>query len=92
MKESSKQEEKNKRKELVDNGILEVENDIDMHELFESITEENRSNPSLYAIDTEEKLDVLTEISNSINLFRTLIENNFANKRIVFSKDKVLRS
>lgn len=78
----------NKRKELVDNGILEEENDIDMHELFESITAENRSNLSLYAIDTEAKLNVLTEISNAINLFRTLIENDFANKRIIFSKDE----
>lgn len=77
-----------KRKELIDTGILEEEkDDIDIHELVDSITENNRQNLSLYAIDTEEKLNALSGLSSSINLFRNLIDNSFNNKKIIFNKD-----
>lgn len=77
-----------KRKEFIETGILQEENDdIDIHELVESITESNRQNLSLYAIDTEEKLNALSSLSSAINHFRTLIDNNFSNKRIVFNKE-----
>lgn len=77
-----------KRAEFIDTGILEEEKDgIDIHELVEAITENNRQNLSLYAIDTEEKLNALSDISASINLFRTLIDNSFKNKKIIFSKE-----
>lgn len=77
-----------KRKELIDTGILEEEKDgIDIHELVDAITESNRQNLSLYAIDTEEKLNALSGLSSSINLFRNLIDNSFNNKKIVFNKD-----
>ena len=77
-----------KRKEFVDTGILEEEqDDIGIHDLLDAITESNRQNLSLYAIDTEEKLNALSRLSSSINLFRNLIDKNFNNKRIVFNKD-----
>lgn len=77
-----------KRKEFVDTGILEEEqDDIGIHDLLDAITESNRQNLSLYAIDTEEKLNALSSLSSSINLFRNLIDKNFNNKRIVFNKD-----
>lgn len=77
-----------KRKEFVDTGILEEEqDDIGIHDLLDAITESNRQNLSLYAIVTEEKLNALSSLSSSINLFRNLIDKNFNNKRIVFNKD-----
>lgn len=77
-----------KRKEFVDTGIVEEEqDDIGIHDLLDAITESNRQNLSLYAIDTEEKLNALSSLSSSINLFRNLIDKNFNNKRIVFNKD-----
>lgn len=77
-----------KRKEFVDTGILEEEqDDIGIHDLLDAITESNRQNLSLYAIDTEEKLNALSSLSSSINLFRNLIDKNFNNKRIVFNID-----
>ena len=77
-----------KRKEFVDTGILEEEkDDINIHDLVDAITENNRQNLSLYAIDTEEKLNALSGLSSSINLFRNLIDNSFDNKRIIFNKD-----
>lgn len=77
-----------KRKEFIDTGILEEEqDDIGIHDLLDAITESNRQNLSLYAIDTEEKLNALSSLSSSINLFRNLIDKNFNNKRIVFNKD-----
>ena len=77
-----------KRKELIDTGILEEEkDDIDIHELVDAITESNRQNLALYAIDTEEKLNALSSLSSSINLFRNLVDNSFNNKKIIFSKD-----
>ena len=77
-----------KRKEFVDTGILEEEqDDIGIHDLLDAITESNRQNLSLYAIDTEEKLNALSSLSSSINLFRNLIDKNFNNKRSVFNKD-----
>lgn len=77
-----------KRKEFVDTRILEEEqDDIGIHDLLDAITESNRQNLSLYAIDTEEKLNALSSLSSSINLFRNLIDKNFNNKRIVFNKD-----
>lgn len=77
-----------KRKEFVDTGILEEEqDDIGIHDLLDAITESNRQNLSLYAIDTEEKLNALSSLSSSINLFRNLIDKNFNNKRIAFNKD-----
>lgn len=81
-----------KRKEFVDTGILEEEqDDIGIHDLLDAITESNRQNLSLYAIDTEEKLNALSSLSSSINLFRNLIDKNFNNKRIVFNKDHGFR-
>lgn len=77
-----------KRKELIDTGLLEKEkDDIDIHKLVDAITENNRQNLSLYAIDTEEKLNALSTLSSSINLFRNLVDNSFNNKKIIFSKD-----
>lgn len=77
-----------KRKELIETGILEEENDgIDIHDLLQAITENNRQNLSLYASDTEEKLNALSGISSLINLFRNLIDNSFNNKKIIFNKE-----
>lgn len=77
-----------KRKEFIDTGILEEEqDDIGIHDLVDAITENNRQNLSLYVIDTEEKLNALSSLSSSINLFRNIIDKNFNNKRIVFNKD-----
>ena len=77
-----------KRKEFIETGILEVEKDaINIHELVEAITETNRQYLSLYAIDTEEKLDALSSLSSSINLFRKLIEKKFKKKEIKFDKE-----
>lgn len=77
-----------KRKEFIDTGILEEEkDDIDIHELVDAITENNRQNLSLYATDTEEKLNALSSLSSSINLFRNLIDNSFNNKKIIFNKN-----
>lgn len=76
-----------KRKQFVETGLLEEENDIDIAELVESITESNRQTLSLYAIDTEEKLNALASLSESIRLFQSLIEKTFNNKRIVFEKE-----
>ena len=77
-----------KRREFIDTGILEEEqDDIGIHDLVDAITESNRQNLSLYAIDTEEKLNALSSLSSSINLFRNIIDKNFNNKRIVFNKD-----
>lgn len=76
------------RNGLIDTGILEKEkDDINIQDLIEAITEDNRQNLSLYAIDTEEKLSVLSELSSSIKLFQNLIEHSFNNKKIVFNKD-----
>lgn len=81
-----------KRKEFIDTGILEEEkDDIDIHELVDAITENNRQNLSLYAIDTEEKLDALSKLSSSIKLFRSLIDNSFKNKKIIFNKNDGFR-
>lgn len=77
-----------KRKEFIDTGILEEEqDDIGIHDLLDAITESTRQNLSLYAIDTEEKLNALSGLSSSINLFRNIIDRNFNNKRIVFNKN-----
>ena len=77
-----------KRKEFIETGILQEEkDDIDIHELVESITEGNRQNLSLYAIDTEEKLNALSSLSSAINHFRTLVDSSFSNKRIIFNKE-----
>jgi len=77
-----------KRKEFIETGLLQEEtDDIDIHDLVESITESNRQNLSLYAIDTEEKLNALSSLSSAINHFRTLVDRNFSNKRIVFNKE-----
>lgn len=80
-----------KRKELIESGILEEEEDsIDITKLVDDITDDNYQNLSLlslYVIDTAEKLDTLSNLSSSINLFRKLIDNNFNHKKIVFNKD-----
>ncbi|MDO4810435.1 MAG: AAA family ATPase [Eubacteriales bacterium] len=78
-----------KRKELIDTGLLEEEKDgIEIHQLVNAITENNRQTLSLYATDTEEKLDALSVLSSSINQFRKIIDQSFINKKIVFNKDQ----
>lgn len=77
-----------KRKQFVETGILEETQEIDLNALVNAVTDSNRQILSQYATDTEEKLNELAELSSSINLFRTLIDNSFANKKIVFNKDK----
>lgn len=77
-----------KRKEFIETGILEEEkDDIDIHALVNAITDNDRQNLSLYTTDTEEKLDALSSLSSSINLFRKLIDDSFNNKKIIFNKD-----
>lgn len=77
-----------KRKEFVDTGILEEEqDDIGIHDLLDALPKATAKSFQLYAIDTEEKLNALSSLSSSINLFRNLIDKNFNNKRIVFNKD-----
>lgn len=77
-----------KRKEFIETGILEEEkDDINIHELVDAITDNDRQNLSLYTIDTAEKLDALSSLSSSINLFRKLIDSSFNNKKIIFNKD-----
>ena len=77
-----------KRKEFIETGILEEEtDDIDIHKLVNAITDNDRQNLSLYTTDTEEKLDALSGLSASINLFRKLIDDSFNHKRIIFNKD-----
>jgi len=77
-----------KRKEFIENGLLEEEQDnIDIHELVNAITDSDRQNLSLYTSDTAEKLDALSSLSSSINLFRKLIDGSFINKKIVFNKE-----
>lgn len=75
-----------KRKELIDNGILEEEHYTDINEIIDSITEKDRAILSLYTVDTEEKLDVLTGLSSQINLYRRIIETNFSGKKMIFSQ------
>ena len=77
-----------KRKEFIDTGILEKEkDDIDIEVLVDAITESNRQNLSLYVADTEEKLNALSSLSSSINLFRSLIDKSFNHKTIIFNKE-----
>lgn len=77
-----------KRKEFIDTGILEKEkDDININELVNAITEGNRQNLSLYVTDTEEKLNALSSLSSSINLFRGLIDKSFNHKTIIFNKE-----
>lgn len=77
-----------KRKEFIDTGILEKEkDDININELVNAITESNRQNLSLYVTDTEEKLNALSSLSSSINLFRGLIDKSFNHKTIIFNKE-----
>lgn len=79
-----------KRKDFIDAGILEESKDeININELIGSISENEGSYLallSLYVMDTEEKLNVLSELSASINLFRKWIDNSFNYKRITFNK------
>lgn len=75
-----------KRKGLIENGILEEEHYTDINEIIESITEKDRAILSLYTVDTEEKLDVLTGLSSQINLYRRIIETNFSGKKMMFSQ------
>lgn len=76
-----------KRKKFEESGILDEEQDINMNELVSSINEANRQTLSLYATDTEQKLDVLSKLSELITLFGSLIDKNFINKKITFNKN-----
>lgn len=79
-----------KRKDFVDAGILEDSKDeMNINELIGAISEDEGAYLkilSLHVADTEEKLNVLSELAASINLFRRWIDNSFNYKHIRFSK------
>lgn len=84
-------EQENTRKKFIDAGILEESKDsINIEELINSITENEGpylSLLSLNVLDNEEKLAVLSGLSESINVFREWIDKNFKYKHIEFSKE-----
>lgn len=84
-------EQENVRKKFIDAGILEESKDsINIEELINSITENEGpylSLLSLNVLDNEEKLAVLSGLSESINVFREWIDKNFKYKHIEFSKE-----
>lgn len=84
-------EQEDKRKKFIDAGILEDTKDsININELIGSIKEDEGSYLSLlslYVLDTEERLAVLSGLSESINIFREWIDKNFRYKHIEFSKE-----
>lgn len=78
-----------RRKHYIEIGLLNQEDrDISTEQLVASITEVTRQILSLYARDTEEKLDVIDNISMLISLYKNLLEKKFSNKEILFSKEK----
>jgi len=79
-----------KRKQFFENGLLNEESEIDIHELLQSITPNDVKMLSVYTMDTDQKFNALSEISQQISLFKALIERNFSHKQIVFDRDQGL--
>ncbi len=78
-----------RRKRYIDIGILDNEGEeISTERFMSSITEDTRQTLSLYAKDTEEKLNVIDGLSSLISLYKGLLDKKFSNKEIVFNKDK----
>ena len=78
-----------RRRHYIDFGLLGKEDaEISTEELVASISEDNRQIMSLYAIDTEEKLDTIDDLAELISLYKSLLDNKFSNKQVAFGKEK----
>ncbi len=78
-----------KRKQLIDLGMLEEETSrINTEQLMSSVTTDTQKMLSLYAKDTEEKLNVLESFASSLSLYKRILDKKFVTKEIVFNKEK----
>jgi predicted ATP-binding protein involved in virulence len=75
-----------RRSKLVDTGLLDKEEDLDLRELFSKIDATNKKVLSIYIDDVEEKLSVFDNLSKKIHIFQTIINNRFLFKKMIISK------
>jgi predicted ATP-binding protein involved in virulence len=75
-----------RRSKLIDTGLLDKEEDLDLRELFSKIDASNKKVLSIYIDDVEKKLSVFDNLSKKIHIFQTIINNRFLYKKIIVSK------
>lgn len=75
-----------RRSKLIDTGLLDKEEDLDLRELFSKIDASNKKVLSIYIDDVEEKLNVFNKLSKKIHMFQTIINNRFSYKKMIISK------
>ncbi|WP_319508751.1 AAA family ATPase [uncultured Methanolobus sp.] len=82
----SKLEER--RKNLIQIGVLDVDYEFDYLTDIPEVNQENAHVFSVYIEDVGKKLDVFNDLAMKLNLFVSIINNRFVNKRLSVSKDK----
>ena len=79
-----------KRKELMDVGILDIEQDVPMALPNRQLEPALASVLGVYIDDNKKKLDSLDPLYDRIALFKKLIDARFGSKRVLVSKQKGL--
>ncbi|WP_292468740.1 AAA family ATPase [Methanolobus sp.] len=82
----SKLEER--RKNLIQIGVLDADYEFDYLTDIPEVNQENAHVLSVYIEDVGKKLDVFNDLTIKLNLFVSIINNRFVNKRLSVSKDK----
>ncbi len=82
----SKLEER--RKNLIQIGVLDADYEFDYLTDIPEVNQENAHVLSVYIEDVGKKLDVFNDLTMKLDLFVSIINNRFVNKRLSVSKDK----
>ncbi|MCD4785861.1 MAG: AAA family ATPase [Candidatus Eremiobacteraeota bacterium] len=75
-----------RRRKLMDTGLLEKDEGVEIP--MGDIDSAKKEVLSLYINDTEEKLSIFDEMSDKIELMKTIINNHFSYKEMSISKEK----
>lgn len=75
-----------RRRKLMDTGLLEKDEGVEIP--IDNIDSTKKEVLSLYIKDTEEKLSVFDEMSDKIELMKTIINNHFSYKEMSINKEK----
>lgn len=76
-----------RRARLINAGLLEKNTEEDF-QIFDEINEQQKNILSVYIKDVNQKLDVLNDIADKIDLFKQIMNDHFNHKYISVDKDK----
>ncbi|MDY0387867.1 MAG: AAA family ATPase [Methanolobus sp.] len=77
-----------RRKNLIRIGVLDADSEFNYLDEIPEVNQENAHVFSVYIEDVGKKLDVFNDLTMKLNLFVSIINNRFVNKRLSISKDK----